>query len=89
MFFQKVFPEKYERNYKKFFLKLNQENLYGVFNFLKPNLLMYVLQSLQGQFSGFHLLILLLETSRLGNSLQVIGTIFYIIGTRQNIISVL
>ena len=50
---------------------------------------MYVLQSLQGQFSGFHLLILLLETSKLGNSLQVIGTIFYIIGTRQNIISVL
>ena len=43
--------------------------LTGAKAYVKPTLEMYVLQSLQGQFSGFHFLIMFLKTLKLGNFL--------------------
>ena len=43
--------------------------LIGAKAYVKPTLEMYVLQSLQGQFSGFHFLILFLKTLKLGKFL--------------------
>ena len=41
---------------------------------------MRVLQSLQGQFSGFHFLMIFLKAFKLRNSLEVRGSITRIIG---------
>ena len=41
----------------------------GAKAYVKPTLAMCVLQSLQGQFSGFHFLILFLKTLKLGKFL--------------------
>ena len=43
--------------------------LIGAKAYVKPTLEMYVLQSLQGAFSGFHFLILSLKTLKLGKFL--------------------
>ena len=43
--------------------------LVGAKAYVKPTLEMYVLQSLQGQLSGFHFLILFLKTLKLGKFL--------------------
>ena len=83
MFFQKVFLKSLKKRLYKtlVFLKFYQKNVYGVYStfkavviqisffYIKPVLLAYVLQSLQGQFLGFHFLILFLKESKLGKSL--------------------
>ena len=50
--------------------------------YVKPTLEMYVLQSLQGQFLGFHFLILFLKTLKLGKFLYLPGRMFQITGSR-------
>ena len=46
------------------FIELTETKAY-----LEPTLKMYVLQSLQGQFSGFHFTIMFLKTLKLGKFL--------------------
>ena len=57
------------------------------FLYMQSTLLKYVLQSLQGEISGFHFLFLFLKTVKLGNSRLVFGSIPYIIGPRQDMLS--
>ena len=56
--------------------------LVGAKAYVKPTLEMYVLQSLQGQFSGFHFLILFLKTLKLGKYLKLSGGMSQIAGPR-------
>ena len=56
--------------------------------YVKPTREMYVLQSLQGQFSGFHFLIQFLKTLKLGKFLQLSRRMSQITRPRQDILSV-
>ena len=48
---------------------IQRQSLIAARAYLKPTQEMYVLQSLQGQFSGFHFLILFFKTLKLGKFL--------------------
>ena len=54
---------------------------------MNPKLDMYFLRSLHGQFFGFHSLIPFLKATRLVNSFNSKGTIFQILGSKNETLS--